>query len=236
MYKIVLDAGHGINTAGRRCLKEYDPAEHREWWLNDRVCDFVESYLKEYEGYALLRVDDADDGEDNIELADRTAAANKWDADVYLSVHHNGGANGTSAGGIVCYSHPKAAQESHTLRDELYDALIAHTGLRGNRATPKATSNLYVLRKTDMPAVLMELGFMDSRADIPVIITDEFAQGCARAIVEVLAKHGGLTKKAAAVRPALYKVQCGAFKNKAKAEALAAELKAKGYSVYITEV
>ena len=234
MYKIALDAGHGINTAGRRCLKQYDPAEHREWWLNDRVCDFVESYLKEYEGYELRRVDDYDDGEDNIVLEKRVRDANAWGANVYLSVHHNGGVNGGKGGGIVCYAHPQAGKETHALRDDIYNALIKHTGLKGNRATPKATANFYVLGKTNMHAVLMELGFMDSSTDIPVIITDEFAQGCARAIVDVLVERGKLTKKA--VRSVRYKVQLGSFSNRANAAALAAELKAKGYSSYIVEV
>ena len=43
-----------------------------------------------------------------------------------------------------------------------------------------------------MPAVLLELGFMDSRTDVPVILTEEFADRCAGAIVKVLVQRGGL--------------------------------------------
>ena len=50
MFKIALGAGHGINAAGKRCLKSLDPNETREWWLNDRVCDYIEEELKAYEG------------------------------------------------------------------------------------------------------------------------------------------------------------------------------------------
>lgn len=234
MFKIALGAGHGINTAGKRCLKSLDPKETREWWLNDRVCDYIESYLKSYVGYILVRLDDSDDGAENVPLATRTNKANAWGADFYLSIHHNAGANGTTSGGIVAYTHPQSSKASVEWRDELYDALIKHTGLKGNRSNPKATSNLYVLRETDMPAVLLELGFMDSKTDVPVILTDEYAQNCAKAIVEVIAKRGGLTKKA--VEPAsLHRVQLGAFANKGNAERLAEELKAKGYQAYITK-
>ena len=52
-----------------------------------------------------------------------------------------------------------------------------------------------------MPAVLLELGFMDSAADVPVILTDEYARGCAEAIVEVVVRRGGLTKKAQTDKP-----------------------------------
>lgn len=195
MYKIALGAGHGIDSAGKRCMKALDPNETREWWLNDRVCDYVEQYLAEYEGYQLLRTDDSDDGKDNIDLDVRAAAANDWGADVYLSVHHNAGANGTAAGGIVAFCHTKAGATEIMLRDELYNALIAHTGLKGNRYTPKTTADFQILRETKMPAVLLELGFMDSRTDVPVILTDTYAQNCARAIVEVLVARGGLQRR-----------------------------------------
>lgn len=236
MFKIALGAGHGINTAGKRCLKSLDPNETREWWLNDRVCDYIESYLKSYEGYELLRLDDSDDGADDVALSVRTAQANNWGADFYLSVHHNAGANGTKAGGICAFSYYSASTAAVEWRDALYDALIEHTGLKGNRAQPKTTAGFYVLKYTNMPAVLLELGFMDSSVDVPIILTNDFAQKCARAIVEVIVERGKLTKKAAATDESgtLYRVQLGAFSNKDNAERLAEELHSKGYQVYIT--
>lgn len=197
MFKLALGAGHGLDTPGKRCLKSLDHNETREWVLNDRICDMVESGLKDYEGYALLRLDDSDDGETDVALSARTKAANSWGADFYLSVHHNAGIKGGTGGGIVAYSHPKASRASVEWRDALYDALIAHTGLKGNRSNPKATSNLYVLRETKMPAVLLELGFMDSQTDVPIILSEEYANQCAAAIVEVVAKRGGLQLKQA---------------------------------------
>ena len=235
MFKIALGAGHGAHTAGKRCLKALDPKETREWWLNDRICDYVESCLKAYDGYSLLRLDDSDDGEENVPLATRTSKANAWGADFYLSVHHNAGVNGGKGGGIVAYMYPGASGTTKAWRDELYDALIAHTGLKGNRSQPKAEGDYYVLRKTKMPAVLLELGFMDSKTDVPVILTDEYAQACAKAIVEVIVRRAKLTKKAA---PAggLYKVQVGAFAEEQNAAQLAADLKAKGFQAYVVKV
>jgi N-acetylmuramoyl-L-alanine amidase len=233
MFKIALGAGHGINTAGKRCLKSLDPNETREWWLNDRVCDHVESLLKDYEGYSLLRLDDSDDGKENPELADRVNRANTWGADFYLSVHHNAGINGGTGGGIVAYTHPRSGKAAVEWRDELYEELIEHTGLKGNRANPKATSDLYVLRNTKAPAVLLEMGFMDSKTDVPIILTDEYAQKAAKAIVEVIVARAKLTKKAEPEKDVRYKVQVGAFSKKENAERLQKELAAKGYLSYI---
>ena len=236
MFKIALGAGHGFNTEGKRCLKALDPNETREWWLNDRICDYVESYLKDYEGFKLIRLDDSDDGLANVPLADRVKAANNFGADFYLSVHHNAGINGGSGGGIVAYVHPNASSTSREWQGALYDALIAHTGLKGNRSQPKADGDYYVLKHTKMPAVLLELGFMDSKTDVPIILTNEYAQKCAKAIVEVVVKRGKLTKKPAKEDSVLYKVQVGAFSKKENAENLLAELKAKGYTGYIVRV
>lgn len=194
MFKIALGAGHGLNTAGKRCLKSLDPNETREWWLNDRICDYVESYLKSYGGYELLRLDDSDDGADDVELYARVNKANKWGADFYLSVHHNAGVNGGSGGGICAFSYYGSTKGAEW-RDAFYDALIAYTGLIGNRAQPKLEAGFYVIKYTSAPAVLLELGFMDSSTDVPVILTAEYAQKCARAIVDVLVARGGLTVK-----------------------------------------
>lgn len=197
MYKIALGAGHVLNTAGKRLPIELDPNQTREWWLNDRICDKVEKKLGAYDGYALVRVDDTNglvphpDG-----LAGRCAIANDFGADVFVAVHHNAAGRIFSGGGIVVYRDPLANDNATvSLQEEMYAALIAHTGLKGNRADPMAESALYVLRNTKMPAVLLELGFMDSTVDALIILTEAYAEQCADAIVEVLVKRGGLTKR-----------------------------------------
>ena len=48
MLKLALDAGHYRHTVGKRCLAELDPAQTREWVLNDRIARLVEQGLAEY--------------------------------------------------------------------------------------------------------------------------------------------------------------------------------------------
>lgn len=194
MIKIALNAGHYLYTAGKRCLKSLDPNETREWILNARICEKVEQFLSGYVGYELLRIDDRT-GKTDVSLKNRTKAANNWGATVWVSVHHNAGIGGGSGGGIVVYTYPKVDEETKTLQKKFYDKLIDKTGLRGNRATPLATSDLHECRETVMPAILMELGFMDSTTDVPIILTEEYANKCAAAICEVLIEHYGLKVK-----------------------------------------
>ena len=184
---ICIDAGHYIGTPGKRCLKSIDPGETREWTLNSRVADKLEAILAGYD-CRTMRVDDVT-GQRDVTLSQRVAAANRAKADVYLSIHHNAGINGGSGGGIVAYVAPKHQKQSEVVRDAAYRYTVAAAGLRGNRAEPLAEQSLYVLNYTTMPATLIELGFMDSTTDTPVILTEGFADqaaaGLAAALVEV---------------------------------------------------
>ena len=234
MFKIALTAGHYMGTPGKRCAKSLDPNETREWWLNDRIADKVEKLLKNYTGYELIRTDDTT-GKKEISLTARTNAANNFKADFYLSIHHNAAfdtGRTFDGGGIEVYTYTKTSTASAEWQKDLYNALIAHTGLKGNRVSPLVKANLHEVRETKMPAVLLELGYMDSRQDVPVILTEKYADQCAAAIVEVLVKRGKLTKKA--TQPAkLYRVQVGAYSQKANAEAMQKKLKAAGYDAII---
>lgn len=228
MFKLALGAGHGFNTAGKRCPKSLDPNETREWWLNDRIADKVERLLAGYANVAVLRLDDSDDGADDIALASRVKRANEWGADFYLSIHHNATDEIFNGGGIVAYCYPTASKASFEWRDGLYEALIRRTGLAGNRATPKATANHYVTRYTNMPAVLLELGFMTSRVDCPIILTEEFADQCAAAIVEHIVKREGLVKKQGRCT-----VTVSGIPSRAEADKLAAEMARRGYTAAV---
>ena len=228
-----------MGTPGKRCLKKLDPNETREWWLNDRIADKIEKLLAGYTGWELLRTDDTT-GKKDISLTARTNAANNYKADFYLSIHHNAGVNGGKGGGIVSIAYTNAQAASVAWQKDLYNALIAATGLKGNRSTPMPKMNLHEVRETKMPAVLLELGFMDSSTDVPVILTEKFADQCAAAIVKVLVKRGGLKEKPVEQpKPVeqesgkVYRVQVGAYTQKANAEATVEKLKAAGFDAII---
>ncbi len=194
MFKIALSAGHGLHTAGKRCPAYLDPGETREWWLNDRICDKIEEKLKSFTGYELLRLDDTT-GETDVALKTRTTAANDWGADFYLAIHHNAGVGGKSGGGVVAIVYKSVDSKTTAWQLALYNAVIAATGLRGNRSQPLSRQDLHEVRESRMPAVLLECGFMDSSTDCPIILTEAFADSVAEACVSVLAERGGLRIK-----------------------------------------
>lgn len=191
MFKLALNAGHGMNTLGKRCLKKLDKNCTREWYLNSRICEKIEERLENYDGIAILRLDDRT-GQRDISLKKRTDAANDFLADFYLSIHHNAGINGKSGGGIEAYIYTKASKESLEWQKALYTAVVNKTKLKGNRAQGICKANLHECRESNMPCVLLECGFMDSKTDVPIILTEKFADNVAEACVEVIVNKAKL--------------------------------------------
>ena len=195
MFKLALSAGHYLYTAGKRCSKSLDPNETREWWLNDRIADMIQTFLSAYSDIEVLRLDDTP-GQKEISLRTRSDASNNWGADLYLAIHHNAGIYGGSGGGLCAYAYNGSVPQS-TLdwQKELYNELIKLTGLKGNRSNGCPRASLHEVREPKADAVLLELGFMDSSTDVPIILTQEFAKKCAQACVNVIVKRAKLTKK-----------------------------------------
>ena len=231
--RIVLDAGHGLNTPGKRCMKQIDAKETREWFLNQRIASKVQEKLKSYD-VEVLRVDDPT-GKIDIDLNTRCRKANEFGADIYCSLHHNAGIAGGPGGGLVIITYDNSA-EAIKMQNCLYDCLIAEGALKGNRSNPKYSNNsLRVLNGTKMIAVLAEHGFMDSTTDTPIILTDDYAEKMANGWIAFFEQYLGITKikKEEQVPGKLYYVQVGAFRSKENADALVAELIEKGYSAII---
>lgn len=199
MFKLGLSAGHS-NETKRGVPASLSPENHpNEWVLNDRVATYLQEELSVYTDCEVKRLDTKDYHTYN---AERAQTANAWGADLYLAIHHNAGINGGSGGGIVAYVQAMPTSEELDWQKRLYEGLIAATGLSGNRASPLARSDLDECRLPEMPSVLLELGFMDSRTDIPVILTEEYARSCAKAIAGVIAEKAGLQKAEPEPEPA----------------------------------
>lgn len=117
-------------------------------------------------------------------LRARVDEANAWGADYFISIHTNASVNADATGSEdFVYSAPSSA---FSLGEDIVDNISLITGLR-NRGT-KVRPGLYVLRKTAMPAVLVELGFISNPGDAELMDTrpDLFARGIYDGILEYL--------------------------------------------------
>ena len=115
-------------------------------------------------------------------LAARVNEANRWGADYFISLHTNAASN-ASASGTEAYAYARNTP-AFRLGEDILQNLSSATGLR-NRGM-QARPGLYVLRKTQMPAVLVELGFITNPRDAALMRDDPgaFAEGIYRGIKE----------------------------------------------------
>lgn len=203
VLKIAVDAGHYLYTPGKRCLKALDPNETREWIMNNiAATEFCR--LMEAAGHQTMRVDDVT-GKHDVSLAERVRKANAWGADVYASFHQDAAGRGVpfNGGGTTVYVCPGCQSMSIKLQEAVYKHAIARTGLKGNRSDGTRTKSLYVLNHTNMPAFLIECGFMDSRTDIKYILDPEWQKLNALGVAEgVCSVVGGKVNASAPAKPA----------------------------------
>lgn len=191
MVKVALDAGHGINTPGKRT-----PDGEREWSFNSKVITAAIKYLKDYPGVEVLRLDDPT-GKTDVPLTTRTNKANKWKADILISMHHN--ANTGKWGnwtGTETYTYLGSWKSAERLAGIVQKKMVAVYGLR-NRGLKKA--NFHMVRESSMPAILIEGGYMDSTVDIVKLRDDKLLDAAGKAIAESVAEYFGLKKKPGAV-------------------------------------
>ncbi|TDL31001.1 N-acetylmuramoyl-L-alanine amidase [Jeotgalibacillus sp. S-D1] len=188
MVKIVWDAGHGgsNSTPGKRT-----PDGEYEWTFNDKVVRAGMLFLRNYENIDQLRVDDAT-GKTDVPLNVRTNRANAYNADIYISVHHNAlqGEYGPHSGTETFVMTPASENpESLRLANAIHPKLVQAMGLK-NRGVK--AENFHVLRETNMPAILTEGGFMDSSVDIVKMRDDAVLKQAGEAIAKGIAEYFGL--------------------------------------------
>ena len=165
---VFLDPGHGGRDPGAvyNGLREKD--------LNMSIYRKLRSELEKL-GYTVLTSRDSDVYVDYV--TERSEMVNKTDADVFISIHFNAtGVPGANRSGVetyiyepdedikprinkVAHDNPVRLSESKRLAENIHNSVVSVAGAndRGIHG-----SNYAVLRETVKPAVLIELGYMDS--------------------------------------------------------------------------
>ena len=116
-------------------------------------------------------------------LTARVRDANLWGADIFVSLHTNASSN-PSANGIEVLIYDRSLEEAYRLADDILVELVSVTGLRNRGIVERP--GLYVLRRTRMPAVLVEMGFITNPVDASLMANSPelFALGVYRGILD----------------------------------------------------
>lgn len=180
-YTVVIDAGHGGTDNGAY----YGGVAEKT--INLAIAKKVKAILEKYDiNVYMTRTSDV-----TTSLSSRTTLANNVDADLFISIHSNAIAKSNIKGTEILYKSNLLEVDGVTnklLAQNLSDSVseYAATYKRGliNR------TNLYVLNKTNMPAALVEVGYMTNSSDLSNLKSDTFrekvAEGIADGILDTL--------------------------------------------------
>lgn len=177
--KICIDPGHGGRDPGA-----LGPSGTKEKDIALLVALRLKQLLKDRDSIILTR-----SGDEYVSLGERCRIANTGKADLFVSIHCNS-AEVSTANGVETFHHP-TSRKGIELARYIQPKLVAHTGLR-DRTVKYA--NYQVLRDTVMPAVLVELAFINNPTEEVLLNDRVFRAKCAVAIASgIRAYQGGLT-------------------------------------------
>lgn len=247
--KICLDAGHGVETPGKRAPDE----SYFEHEFNLDMSKKMEEILIAH-GVEVIQTRTTEKRTGTTENNDATTRANiantHKDLAAFISIHSNA-APGTgwieSARGWTIYT---SVPDEKAERNKLADCIVKYAKESGIilRSPPHKYALFTVLAKTNAPACLIEHGFHTSKQDVALLKSDWYRNKLAiincKGILEYLGitwegypeYEDNSTEPVEEEKPnILYRVQVGVFAVKENAQNLSAELRGLGYSTIIVE-
>jgi N-acetylmuramoyl-L-alanine amidase len=189
---VVIDAGHGGRDPGT--ISPYDD-DFFEKDITLYIAKKVNGYLSDKGIKAVMTREDDDHLSDVIkeDLLARCEVGNKNDASLFVSIHVNaydlkykGAAN---VNGMEVYYYNKKATYTDFTEERfaqiIGDEIVKTTGIKFNGIK---SSPLSVLRNTEMPAVLVETGYITGKVDSALLASDDFKDKTARGIADGIEK------------------------------------------------
>jgi N-acetylmuramoyl-L-alanine amidase len=176
----MIDPGHGgrdPGAIGLGGLKEVDVI----WPIAKRVSKILES-----QG---IRTKLTRDGDYYVGLDERVTMTNRNNATVFVSIHANSIDGRPDVNGLETYFYgPAGGRMAEAVHRNVLSSVTQKGFYIGNRGTRSA--RFLVLRKSQVPAILVETGYLTSAAEVARLRRDDYqavqAEGIAKGIIEYL--------------------------------------------------
>jgi len=184
--RITIDPGHGGSDPGAIGLRG-----NKEKTSTLLISNYLKQYLSA-EGaiVSMTRTTDVDVygkfASAKNELQARVDVSTRNRADAFVSIHHNAN-NNRSIGGIATYYYPKSGYD-YKLGNAIQKKIAAASKMR-NMGTQQA--NFYVIKRSYIPAVLLEVGFLSNPNEEQKIASTWFQKTIAKAIFDGLKEYFG---------------------------------------------
>lgn len=199
-YLVIGDAGHGLDTPGKRTPKFDDNTYMKENEFNRDVIRRIDNDLECYDNIDFVyTVTEKYD----IPLTERVKRVNEYynkyknlyDKIVVVAVHANAMKDywNDLGNGTATFHYP-TNETDKKFAEVIQRNLIAKTGLKPHRGGVVA-ENFQIIRDVLCTACLCECAFMDNKEEAKLLMSDEFRQACAEGIVNGLKEYFGMNEK-----------------------------------------
>ena len=161
---VVLDAGHGGNDAGAIWNDLYEKD------LTLLITQKLAQLLADY-GCTVITTREDDT---YVSLQERVQIAQTQNADLFISIHLNSFEDDSGVNGIETYAAAESNENCSLLANALHAGIIEETGAKDRGV--KTDSNFYVLRHSTIPSCLIEVGFITSEIERPLLQNNAYQE------------------------------------------------------------
>lgn len=165
---IVIDAGHGGDDHGA----VYNQFNEKDITLS--IAKEIQKINGEYDQYEVILVRNEDT---YPSLSERTNKINKINPEMVISLHVNSSPQKET---------PKHGTEVYVQNSECSKKLAGKIYKKFNVRKIEERNNLYILRETKAPAVLVELGFINNSEDRSYITSENGQKEIAKKFVDII--------------------------------------------------
>lgn len=168
---IVVDAGHGGKDKGTTAGRDVYEKE-----VNLIMAEKVRDELESYGATVIM----TRTGDEDLSLEERVAIAHAYEADMFISCHHNSNIQNLNAKGVETYFN---APFSQPLASAVQNRLGQYLDNRGAKSS-HPEYNFIVTRERQYPSILIEFGFLSNAEEEQVILDSNHQDNMARAVAE----------------------------------------------------
>lgn len=170
-FCVIIDAGHGGSDGGTVS------GEVIEKDINLSAALKLKAILEDDDIEVLL----TRSADEDMSLAQRALAANDSHADFFISLHCNYYEDDAGIAGLECYYGSPEATESKAYAESIIQAVSLSGDIEAREAK---SESYYVLQNTQMPAVLVEMGFLSNASERRKLSSDDYQEMLSQRIAE----------------------------------------------------